>query len=47
MLKDETICIRCGLCAERCPVNTITMEAFEVFDQDPSLIRIEEIHSLP
>jgi len=47
MLKDETICIRCGLCAERCPVNTITMEAFEVFDRDPSFIRIEEIHSLP
>jgi len=35
MLKDETICIRCGLCAERCPVHTITMEAFEVFDYDP------------
>jgi len=46
MVKDETICIRCGLCAERCPVNTITMEAFEVFERDPSLIRIEEIHSL-
>jgi NADPH-dependent glutamate synthase beta subunit-like oxidoreductase len=47
MVKDETICIRCGLCAERCPVGTITMEAFEVFDKDPGLIRIEEIHSLP
>jgi formate dehydrogenase beta subunit len=35
MLKDETICIRCGLCAERCPAHTITMEAFEVFDYDP------------
>ncbi len=35
MLKDETICIRCGLCAERCPAHTITMEAFEVFDRDP------------
>ena len=37
MVKDETICIRCGLCAERCPVNTISMEAFEVFDHDPGL----------
>ena len=35
MVKDETICIRCGLCAERCPAHTITMEAFEVFDQAP------------
>jgi formate dehydrogenase beta subunit len=35
MVKDETICIRCGLCAERCPAHTITMEAFEVFDSDP------------
>jgi NADPH-dependent glutamate synthase beta subunit-like oxidoreductase len=35
MLKDETICIRCGLCAERCPVHTITMEGFEVFDSAP------------
>jgi ferredoxin len=43
MVKDETICIRCGLCAERCPVGTITMEAFEVFDEDPSLVQIEEM----
>ena len=43
MVKDETICIRCGLCAERCPVNTITMEAFEVFDRDPHLVQIEEM----
>ncbi len=43
MVKDETICIRCGLCAERCPVNTISMEAFEVFDQDLSLQPLEEI----
>jgi formate dehydrogenase (NADP+) beta subunit len=35
MVKDETICIRCGLCAERCPVHTITMEAYEVFERDP------------
>jgi len=35
MVKDETICIRCGLCAERCPAHTITMEAFEVFEHAP------------
>ncbi|MGO9269376.1 MAG: FAD-dependent oxidoreductase [Terriglobia bacterium] len=35
MVKDETICIRCGLCAERCPAHTITMEAFEVFAAEP------------
>jgi len=28
IIKDETICIRCGLCAERCPVGAITMETF-------------------
>jgi len=43
MVKDETICIRCGLCAERCPVHTITMEAFEVFNRDPNLVQIQEM----
>lgn len=28
LVKDETICIRCGLCAERCPAGTITMQQF-------------------
>jgi NADPH-dependent glutamate synthase beta subunit-like oxidoreductase/ferredoxin len=28
ILKDERLCIRCGLCAERCPVGAITMERF-------------------
>lgn len=31
MIKDENICIRCGLCAMRCPVGCITMEAYTVF----------------
>ena len=29
ILKDEDCCIRCGLCAERCPTTAITMERFE------------------
>ncbi len=29
IIKDETICIRCGSCADRCPVGAITMEAFK------------------
>ncbi|MBM4389398.1 MAG: 4Fe-4S binding protein, partial [Deltaproteobacteria bacterium] len=28
IIKDETRCIRCGLCAERCPNGAITMERF-------------------
>jgi formate dehydrogenase (NADP+) beta subunit len=34
IVKDETRCIRCGLCAERCPTRAITMEALEI-DESP------------
>jgi formate dehydrogenase beta subunit len=28
MIKDDTACTRCALCAKRCPTGAITMEAF-------------------
>jgi ferredoxin len=30
IVKDEDLCIRCGLCAERCPTGAITMEQIDV-----------------
>ena len=32
MLKDDDLCTRCGLCAQRCPTGAITMETFS-FDE--------------
>jgi ferredoxin len=29
IIKDEERCIRCALCAQRCPTTAITMERFE------------------
>ncbi|MGA3213987.1 MAG: FAD-dependent oxidoreductase [Terriglobales bacterium] len=31
MLKDETTCIRCGLCASRCPTHAVVMKKFEFY----------------
>ena len=36
MIKDEDICIRCGLCAMRCPVGCITMEGYSVAEALPA-----------
>jgi len=35
MIKDEERCIRCGLCAMRCPVGCITMEGYTVSETMP------------
>ncbi len=32
IIKDETRCIRCGLCAARCPTGAVTMERVEVLN---------------
>lgn len=47
MLKDETNCIRCGLCAERCPVDVITMEAYDWILPDVAAIVRAQSRDLP
>ncbi len=33
MIKDDTACIRCGLCAIRCPTDAMTMERFTITER--------------
>jgi ferredoxin len=33
MVKDDQRCIRCGLCAIRCPTNAMTMERFTITER--------------
>lgn len=33
MVKDDERCIRCGLCAIRCPTDAMTMEKFEITER--------------
>jgi ferredoxin len=33
MVKDDTRCIRCGLCAIRCPTGAMTMERFTIVER--------------
>jgi formate dehydrogenase (NADP+) beta subunit len=37
MIKDETDCIRCGLCAIRCPTDAMTMEVFFYEEHESAL----------
>ena len=34
MVKDEDVCLHCGLCAERCPTGAWDMQKF-LFERDP------------
>ncbi|MBZ0277095.1 MAG: 4Fe-4S binding protein, partial [Anaerolineae bacterium] len=33
MLLDPTRCIRCGLCAARCPTGAVNMETFQFTEE--------------
>jgi NAD-dependent dihydropyrimidine dehydrogenase PreA subunit len=43
LIKDETACIRCGLCARRCPTSCITMQAFYLEDEAAVMTLAEQV----
>jgi formate dehydrogenase (NADP+) beta subunit len=36
MVKDEDVCLHCGLCAERCPTGAWDMQKFLLETQGPA-----------
>jgi ferredoxin len=49
ILKDEDRCIRCGLCADRCPTGAVTMELLEIDDSPEATLQLfaEEMEEKP
>jgi formate dehydrogenase (NADP+) beta subunit len=43
MIKDGTRCIRCGLCARRCPTDAMTMERFHISERYAAANRSTEV----
>jgi formate dehydrogenase (NADP+) beta subunit len=40
MMKDETTCIRCAMCASRCPTHAITMKRFDFYRECVSVATV-------
>jgi NAD-dependent dihydropyrimidine dehydrogenase PreA subunit len=48
MLKDENLCVHCGLCAERCPTGAWDMQKSTVsipYARDEARLEVEEWQS--